>query len=187
MMIKVTQEGTAAGLTVGGAPFAGKTGTAEIDIPNGINQPWFIGFAPANDPKVAVAVTLERCKGCFGGEVAGPIATTVMDGAWTGASDGSAAPTPSSAAATGCCAGIGAGGMADVWCADDQMLDRQVALKFLLERYAEDQQFVERFRREAAAAAGLQHPNIVSVYDRGEHEGARSSPWSTWRGRRSRT
>ncbi len=66
---------------------------------------------------------------------------------------------------------IGAGGMADVWCADDQMLKRRVALKFLLERYATDEQFVERFRREAAAAAGLQHPNIVSVYDRGEHEG----------------
>ncbi len=65
---------------------------------------------------------------------------------------------------------IGAGGMADVWCAHDQMLNRQVALKFLLERYATDEQFVERFRREAAAAAGLQHPNIVSVYDRGEHE-----------------
>jgi beta-lactam-binding protein with PASTA domain/predicted Ser/Thr protein kinase len=66
---------------------------------------------------------------------------------------------------------IGAGGMADVWCADDQLLNRQVALKFLLERYANDDQFVERFRREAAAAANLQHPNIVSVYDRGEQDG----------------
>ncbi|MDX6636673.1 MAG: eukaryotic-like serine/threonine-protein kinase [Solirubrobacterales bacterium] len=66
---------------------------------------------------------------------------------------------------------IGAGGMADVWCADDEMLNRRIALKFLLERYASDADFVERFRREAAAAAGLQHPNVVSVYDRGEHEG----------------
>jgi peptidoglycan glycosyltransferase len=80
MMTKVTQEGTAAGLTVQGLPFAGKTGTAEIGDPaNGINQPWFIGFAPASDPKVAVAATVERCQGCFGGEVAGPIATKVMD------------------------------------------------------------------------------------------------------------
>ncbi len=79
MMVQVTQEGTAAGLTVSGAPFAGKTGTAEIDIPNGINQPWFIGFAPASDPKIAVAVTLERCTGCFGGTVAGPVATAVME------------------------------------------------------------------------------------------------------------
>jgi eukaryotic-like serine/threonine-protein kinase len=66
---------------------------------------------------------------------------------------------------------IGSGGMADVWSADDQMLGRQVALKFLHERFGADEQFVERFRREAQAAAGLQHPNIVSVYDRGEHEG----------------
>ncbi len=80
MMTKVTQEGTAAGLTVEGLPFAGKTGTAEIGDPaNGINQPWFIGFAPATDPKVAVAVTLERCQGCFGGQVAGPVATKIMD------------------------------------------------------------------------------------------------------------
>ena len=66
---------------------------------------------------------------------------------------------------------IGAGGMADVWAADDQMLDRRVALKFLLPRYSQDEQFVERFRREAAAAAGLQHPNVVGVFDRGEHDG----------------
>jgi peptidoglycan glycosyltransferase len=81
MMVQVTQEGTAAGLTVSGAPFAGKTGTAEIDIANSINQPWFIGFAPANDPKIAVAVTLERCTSCFGGTVAGPVATQVMEAA----------------------------------------------------------------------------------------------------------
>ena len=66
---------------------------------------------------------------------------------------------------------IGSGGMADVWSADDSMLGREVALKFLHERFAQDQQFVERFRREAQAAAGLQHPNVVGVYDRGEHEG----------------
>jgi eukaryotic-like serine/threonine-protein kinase len=66
---------------------------------------------------------------------------------------------------------IGSGGMADVWSADDEMLGRQVALKFLHERFGADEQFVERFRREAESAAGLQHPNIVSVYDRGEHEG----------------
>lgn len=66
---------------------------------------------------------------------------------------------------------IGSGGMADVWSADDSMLGREVALKFLHERFAQDEQFVERFRREAQAAAGLQHPNVVGVYDRGEHDG----------------
>jgi penicillin-binding protein A len=79
MMTKVTQEGTAAGLTVNGATFAGKTGTAEIDVGAGINQPWFIAFAPADNPQIAVAATIERCTGCFGAEVAGPIATQVME------------------------------------------------------------------------------------------------------------
>lgn len=79
MMTRVTQEGTAAGLTVDGVTFAGKTGTAEIDVQNGINQPWFIAFAPADHPQVAVAATVERCQGCFGAQVAGPIATQVME------------------------------------------------------------------------------------------------------------
>jgi len=80
MMTKVTQEGTATGLTVDGVTFAGKTGTAEIGDPaEGINQPWFIAFAPAENPEVAVAATVERCQGCFGAEVAGPIATQVME------------------------------------------------------------------------------------------------------------
>ena len=80
MMTHVTEEGTAAGLTVGGSSFAGKTGTAEIGDPaDGINQPWFIAFAPAVNPQVAVAATIERCQGCFGAEVAGPVATQVME------------------------------------------------------------------------------------------------------------
>jgi eukaryotic-like serine/threonine-protein kinase len=66
---------------------------------------------------------------------------------------------------------IGSGGMADVWLAEDTHLQRQVALKVLHRRFAQDREFVERFRREAEAAAGLQHPNIVSVFDRGEFEG----------------
>src|SRR5919197_3723936 len=66
---------------------------------------------------------------------------------------------------------IGSGGMADVYCAEDTQLGRRVALKLLYSRFAEDQEFVERFRREASAAAGLQHPNVVQVYDRGEWDG----------------
>jgi serine/threonine-protein kinase len=66
---------------------------------------------------------------------------------------------------------LGSGGMAEVWLAEDTMLARRVALKFLLERFTQDAQFVERFRREASSAAGLQHPNVVGVFDRGEHEG----------------
>jgi eukaryotic-like serine/threonine-protein kinase len=66
---------------------------------------------------------------------------------------------------------LGTGGMADVFLAEDQQLGRKVALKLLHRRFAEDPDFVERFRREAQAAAGLQHPNVVSVYDRGEYDG----------------
>ena len=66
---------------------------------------------------------------------------------------------------------LGSGGMATVYLAEDRTLDRQVAVKVLDERYASDPSFVERFRREASAAAGLSHPNIVAVYDRGEAEG----------------
>ena len=66
---------------------------------------------------------------------------------------------------------LGSGGMAEVWAAEDTELGRQVALKLLHSRLAADQDFVERFRREASAAAGLQHANVVSVYDRGESQG----------------
>ena len=63
---------------------------------------------------------------------------------------------------------VGTGGMADVWLADDTELDREVAIKILHDRFAQDSEFVERFQREARSAAGLQHPNVVSVFDRGE-------------------
>jgi beta-lactam-binding protein with PASTA domain/predicted Ser/Thr protein kinase len=66
---------------------------------------------------------------------------------------------------------LGTGGMAEVYCAQDLQLGRKVALKILHERFAADDEFVERFRREASAAAGLQHQHVVSVYDRGEWEG----------------
>jgi eukaryotic-like serine/threonine-protein kinase len=66
---------------------------------------------------------------------------------------------------------LGSGGMADVFLAEDDQLGRKVALKLLHRRFSEDPGFVERFRREAQAAAGLQHPNVVSVYDRGAYDG----------------
>ncbi len=66
---------------------------------------------------------------------------------------------------------LGAGGMADVFLAQDQQLGRKVALKLLHRRFAEDPGFVERFRREAQSAASLQHPNVVQVYDRGAYDG----------------
>ncbi len=65
---------------------------------------------------------------------------------------------------------IARGGMADVFLARDQLLDRPVAVKVLFPQFAADPSFVERFRREAQSAANLNHPNIVAVYDWGEHE-----------------
>jgi peptidoglycan glycosyltransferase len=58
---------------------AGKTGTAEIIPDQDLNQAWFIGFAPADDPRVAIAVTVERTVGGQGGTVAAPIAQQVLD------------------------------------------------------------------------------------------------------------
>jgi serine/threonine-protein kinase len=66
---------------------------------------------------------------------------------------------------------VGAGGMSSVYRARDRLLDRNVALKVLHEQYAGDEEYVERFRREARSVAALSHPNIVTVIDRGEHDG----------------
>jgi eukaryotic-like serine/threonine-protein kinase len=66
---------------------------------------------------------------------------------------------------------LGSGGMAEVYLAQDQLLGREVAVKVLHHHFAEDQEFVERFRREASSAAALSHPNIVAIFDRGEWNG----------------
>ncbi len=66
---------------------------------------------------------------------------------------------------------IARGGMADVYLARDVSLDRQVAVKVLFPEFANDPSFVERFRREAKAAANLNHPNIVGIYDWGQEQG----------------
>lgn len=79
MMRKVVEEGTGTPAQLGGTDVAGKTGTAEIGTPgSNLTQPWFIGFAPAEDPKIAVAVTVQRSQGGFGGTVAAPIARAVI-------------------------------------------------------------------------------------------------------------
>ena len=62
-----------------GVDVAGKTGTAEIDPSTDTNQPWFIAFAPIDKPKIAIAVTVERSQGGFGGTVAAPVAKQVLE------------------------------------------------------------------------------------------------------------
>ena len=66
---------------------------------------------------------------------------------------------------------IGAGGMGEVYLAEDSQLDRKVALKFLPPHLSQDQDSRARFTREAKAAAKLDHPNIVPVYEVGEFQG----------------
>src|SRR5579884_970570 len=66
---------------------------------------------------------------------------------------------------------VGSGGMSSVFRAHDRLLDRKVALKVLHQQYSDDDEYVERFRREARSVASLSHPNIVTVIDRGDHEG----------------
>lgn len=62
---------------------------------------------------------------------------------------------------------LGGGGMANVYLAHDEVLDREVALKLMREAFGDDEEFLERFRREARNAASLSHPNIAQVYDQG--------------------
>src|SRR5881409_2460184 len=66
---------------------------------------------------------------------------------------------------------VGTGGMSSVFRAYDQQLEREVAIKILHEHYAEDPEYLERFRREARAVAKLSHPNIGTVIDRGDDDG----------------
>lgn len=76
MMRRVVEEGTGTAANVGGLSVAGKTGTAETGVP-GLNTAWFIAFAPADNPKIAIAVTIEHTPE-FGGTVAAPIAANVI-------------------------------------------------------------------------------------------------------------
>ncbi len=79
MMTKVVEEGTGTPAQLGGISVAGKTGTASIGATgSNLTEPWFIGFAPVNDPKVAVAVTIQQSQGGFGGTVAAPIAAKLI-------------------------------------------------------------------------------------------------------------
>jgi penicillin-binding protein A len=79
MMTKVVEEGTGTAAQLGGISVAGKTGTASIGAPgSNLTEPWFIGFAPVDHPKVAVAVTVDKTQGGFGGTVAAPIAKNVI-------------------------------------------------------------------------------------------------------------
>jgi peptidoglycan glycosyltransferase len=79
MMQNVVREGTGTAAALEGVDVAGKTGTAQKNLQTGLVQPWFIAYAPANDPKIAIAVTVEDSIGGFGGTVAAPVAKAVLE------------------------------------------------------------------------------------------------------------
>jgi penicillin-binding protein A len=80
MMGRVVEEGTGTAAALSGVQMAGKTGTSEVGENRELTQPWFIGFAPIDNPRIAVAVTVERQPpGSSGGQTAGPIAKAVVE------------------------------------------------------------------------------------------------------------
>jgi peptidoglycan glycosyltransferase len=79
MMAGVVREGSGTAAALEGIEVAGKTGTAETNVQQGITQPWFIAFAPIDKPEAAIAVTIERSAGGTGGEEAAPIAKQVLE------------------------------------------------------------------------------------------------------------
>jgi peptidoglycan glycosyltransferase len=79
MMTKVVEEGTGTAVQLNGISVAGKTGTASIGAPgSNLTQPSFVAFAPAQNPRVAIAVTVDESHGGYGGTVAAPIARAVL-------------------------------------------------------------------------------------------------------------
>ena len=182
MMQAVVTGGTGTAAQIPGVRVAGKTGTAETGKPGRRTRPGSSRFAPADHPRYAVAVVLENQTAQTGGEVAAPIAKTIMrsparperlpnlsetavatfDTLIDTLFDGRYRIDPQARAR--------AGWPTSTW-PRTRSSGRRVAIKILDERHAQDEQFVERFRREAKSAAGLSHPNIVSIYDRGEAEG----------------
>jgi peptidoglycan glycosyltransferase len=79
MMANVVREGTGTAAALEGTPVAGKTGTAEKNVATRLNQPWFIGFAPRENPRIAIAVTIESSIAGSGGTVAAPVAKQVLE------------------------------------------------------------------------------------------------------------
>src|ERR1044072_8349755 len=78
---------------------------------------------------------------------------------------------PDSFAHYGMLSQLGSGGMGDVYLADDTKLGRKVAIKFLNDKFSKDETLLSRFIQEAKAASALNHPNILTVYESGEHDG----------------
>ena len=150
---------------------AGKTGTAQHAAGEAPHA-WFIGFAPADDPRVAVAVIVEdggdAGNEATGGAVAAPIARAVMEAILVEEHPMSLSPGTTLSGRYRLDRRIAIGGMGEVWRGTDEVLHRPVAVKVLKSEYTDDPDFLERFRAEARHTAGLSHPGIATVFDYGE-------------------
>ena len=186
MMGKVVKEGTGTAAALEGIEVAGKTGTAEVDRPCGPNQLWFIAFAPAQDPRVAIAVTVE-CADRVRRRPSPPRSPSSRDAGAAEVTERPRQPRRSSTAATGPAPRSARGGMADVYCAEDLQLGRKVALKLLLPplrrgrgvRRALPPRGVERRR---ACSTSTSSPSTTAA----SGTAPTTSRWSTSRGARSR-
>ena len=144
MMTNVAEEGTMSGLSVAGAT-PGRQDRDRGDRRRGQPQPTVVHrFLTADDPQIAVAATIERCTGCFGGDTAGPIATGVMES--------SPSERPVLVAENTVVDGryrilnrLGSGGMAEVWCAQDTQASAQGRAEDSPAPLRQDLEFVERF------------------------------------------
>ena len=178
MMKDAVEEGTGTAARIDGITVGGKTGTAETGIA-GLNTTWFISYAGKNRPRGRDrgrrrAAELDRRRDRRAGRPGGLAGTSRVDGELLTCLFMASGDHLIDSLFDGrylIIRKLGSGGMANVYLASDQELGRRVAIKILDDRHARDEQFVERFRREAQNAAGLSHPNIVSIYDRGEAEG----------------
>ena len=170
LMVSTVDNGTASPAAIPGISVAGKTGTAQTGKEDTSPYAWFISFAPADNPEVAVAVMIQNADiprdEVAGGLLGGPIAKAVMEAVIR------SSQTPSGFADDSrryrLDARIATGGMGEVWRATDTLLDRSVAVKLLKTEYADNPTFRVRFESEAQHAASLHHPNIATVFDVGE-------------------
>ncbi len=172
MMIAVVQRGTGTAAALPDVQVAGKTGTATN--PAGRSHAWFVAFAPADAPRVALAIVVENA-GYGGGVVA---AGRSRRRGCRGCSGLGRSPSRTHRAGPHrrmtdrtlkeryrLDNKLGEGGMATVYAGTDALLRRRVAIKVLRPQFSADAEFVKRFYHEAESVARLSYPNIVSIFD----------------------